>query len=168
MRLSPLLVVLLIVLPAHAGDPKPEIQRPPAAPQAAGARHTLRTIPEACVRIEGMFTGDAADPYAFSLVRTGSRCQPRARLVDAASAQPDVQDGWVFNDRIRVPSAACPSQVAVLEVWRRPVASARPELDAQGAARIYLGEAKQAAAADRIGEVPQFALRTSVEGGSCD
>lgn len=171
MRLSPLLIApltALLVLPARAAEPTPEIERPAATPQAAGARHTLRTIPEACVRIEGMFTGEAADPYEFSVVRTGSRCQPRARLVDVASTQPGPQDGWIFNDRIPVPSAACPSQAAVVEVWRKPAASARPELDAQGAARIYLGEAKQAAAADRIGEIPLFALHTSIEGEPCD
>jgi hypothetical protein len=49
-----------------------------------GAAHTLRQIPEACARLEGVFTGDAAEPYRFSAVRTSEQCQPRARFVDYA------------------------------------------------------------------------------------
>lgn len=165
MRLFPLLLVAF-ALPVPAAEP--EIQRPEAAPQPIGARHALRTIPEACARIEGMFTGQAADPYRFAVVRTRARCQPRARLVDAAQAQPSAETGWVFNDLIRVPNAACPSQKAVVEIWRKPAADARPRLDAQGAARIYLGEAQHAAAADRIGAVPTFAARMTVKGEPCN
>ena len=47
-------------LPASAADPAPEIQRPLGTAQAVGAAHTLRSIPEACARLEGVFTGDAA------------------------------------------------------------------------------------------------------------
>lgn len=170
MRLSPLLLALF-ALPALAADPRPgierpEIERPDATPQAVGARHTLRTIPEACARIEGEFTGRAADPYAFSVVRTSTRCQPRARLVDAAKVQPQTQAGWIFNDRIRVPSAVCASQAAVVEVWRKPVASARPTLDAQGSARIYLEDAMQSAG-EAAPAIPMFAVAMSVEGEPC-
>ena len=73
--------------PLRASEPVPEVKRPPAVPQPVGKLHALRTIPEACARIQGRFTGDAADPYAFEIVSTGSRCQARARLVDAAEAK---------------------------------------------------------------------------------
>src|SRR5690606_38139983 len=82
----------------------PEIVRPAAAPQPTGAVHTLRQIPEACARIEGVFTGDADGPYRFSVVQTSPACQPRARLVDAAKARPSEADGWIFHDLIRVPN----------------------------------------------------------------
>ena len=49
---APLLLLALAAAPLAATDPVPEVQRPPAAPQAVGAVHTLRTIPEACARIE--------------------------------------------------------------------------------------------------------------------
>lgn len=170
MRLSPLLLALF-ALPALAAGPRPgterpEIERPDATPQAVGARHTLRTIPEACARIEGEFTGRAADPYAFSVVRTGARCQPRARLVDAEKVRPETKAGWIFNDRIRVPSAGCPSQAAVVEVWLKPAASARPTLDAQGSARVYLQDAQHAGAGG-LGPIPLFAVSMSVEGEPC-
>ena len=101
---------------AVAGEPTPEIQRKPGAPQAIGVAHTLRTIPEACARLEGRFTGDAAAPYRFTAVRSSARCQPRARLVDAAAAKPSAASGWVLNDVVRVPNAGCPSQRAVVLV----------------------------------------------------
>ena len=81
------LCVLLAAWPALAADPVPEIVRPPATPQAPGVLHTLRQIPEACARIQGRFTGNPADPYAFELVKTSPNCAPRARLVDAAKAR---------------------------------------------------------------------------------
>ena len=71
---------LLLASTAMAADPPPEIRRPVAPPQADGVPHTLRTIPEACARIEGRFTGDAAAPYALGAVRTGPRCRARAAL----------------------------------------------------------------------------------------
>ena len=169
MRQTPLLPLMLAVaaMPALAADPRPEIDRPESTPQAVGAAHTLRSIPEACARIEGVFTGNAADPYKFAVVRTSPNCQPRARFVDAAKASPSVATGWVFNDLIRVPSADCPSRKAVVKVWRRPAANATPELDAQGSARIYLGDAKQAAQADTLSAIPVFAAEMKVEGGGC-
>ncbi|WP_201510683.1 hypothetical protein, partial [Klebsiella pneumoniae] len=63
MRLSLLMLAALApAVPALAAK-TPELQRAVGAPQAVGAVHTLRQIPEACARLEGAFTGDAAAPY---------------------------------------------------------------------------------------------------------
>ncbi len=165
MRLfAPLL--LLAALPAIAADPTPEITRPAATPQANGVLHTVRQIPEACARIEGMFTGNTAEPYKFSVVRTSQNCQPRARFVDAAKAAPSLAGGWKFNDLIRIPSAACPSQQAVVRIWRRPV-EVEQARDGQGQSRIYLEDAKKTASAGKIPAIPMFAAAMSVEGKAC-
>ena len=167
MRLVAPLLLLAAALPAFAADPVPEITRPAATPQANGVVHTLRQIPEACARIEGAFTGQAAEPYKFAVVRTSPSCQPRARFVDAAKARPSEATGWKFNDLIRVPSAACPSQQAVVRVWRRPVAVGG-ERDGQGQARIYLEEAMNTAAAGKLPQIPMYAAAMSVEGEACN
>lgn len=161
-----LLPVLALIATARAADAKPEIERPVAPPQAEGVAHSLRTIPEACARIEGVFTGDAAEPYRFTVVRTSPNCQPRARFVDAAKAKPSASGGWIFNDLIRIPSAACPTQQAVVRVWRKPANAAPPALDAQGRSRIYLQDSKQAAGA-AMGRVPTFTAAMAVEGEAC-
>ena len=148
-------------------SPKPEITRADIKPQAIGAAHTLRTIPEACARIEGIFTGDMAQPYKFAVVRTSANCQPRARFVDAAKAKPSEQAGWAFNDLIRVPNASCGTQLAVVRVWRKPAAAAPPKLDGQGQSRIYLEEQRKNAAANKLAAVPMFAAQMSVEGLPC-
>lgn len=168
-RLSSLLFAAALVVPTAttAGDATPEIERKPAAPQQTGVLHALRTIPEACARLQGEFSGDPAEPYRFAVVRTSQGCQPRARLLDAAEVKPTAGSGWVFNDRIRVPSAACPSQAAVVEVWRRPAASASPSLDAQGKARIYLDDARRKAETGRIGAIPAYAVSMRIEGKRC-
>ncbi|MGY1458285.1 MULTISPECIES: hypothetical protein [unclassified Luteimonas] len=152
--------------PAVAADPAPEVTRPAATPQAVGVVHTLRQIPEACARIEGAFTGDTAEPYRYAVVRTSPNCQPRARFVDAAKAQPSEAGGWIFNDELRVPSVECPSQQAVVRIWRKPV-DQTIELDGQGQSRIYVGEAKQAAAAGTIAATPMYAAEMGVEGKAC-
>ena len=157
---------VLAPLPAWAAEPVPELQRPVASAQPVGALHTLRQIPEACARLQGAFTGDAAQPYRFEVVRISESCQPRARFVDFDQARPSEAAGWKLNDVIRVPSAACPAQQAVVQVWRKP-AGAAPQLDGQGQSRIYLEEAKQQAAAGRIAQLPMFAARTEVEGKAC-
>lgn len=162
-----LLLALLLPLPLLAADPTPEIRRDAVKPQAAGAVHALRTIPEACARLEGLFTGKAADPYKFAVVRTSPTCQARARVVDAAKAKPSVQGGWKFNDLIRVPNAGCPSQQAVVRVWRKPAAAAPPQLDAQGRSRIYLKDATAKAKAQGAPNVPVYAAAMAVEGKSC-
>lgn len=151
---------------AAATRPAPEIVRPTAPPQAIGAAHTLRTIPEACTRLEGHFTGDAAAPYALEATRSRPNCQPRARFVDASRAKPLVAAGWVLNDRIRIPNASCPLQEAVVLVWRMPAEVAPPKLDAQGRARLYLQDAQQAARAQRTAPVPQFTAELRIA-GSC-
>lgn len=129
--------------------------------------HTLRQIPEACARLEGAFTGQAAEPYRFAPVRTSEQCQPRARFVDYAKAQPSADKGWKLNDVIRVPNAACPAQQAVVRVWRLPVNSTQA-LDGQGQSRIYLEEAKKQAAAGKIPQVTMFAAQLQMEGKACN
>lgn len=159
-------IAIAATAPALAADPKPEITREPAQPQALNAVHTLRQIPEACARLEGMFTGQAADPYAFAVVRISETCQPRARFVDAAKARPSEKAGWKLNDVIRVPSAACGTQFAVVKVWRKPM-DKTPTLDAQGQARVYLEESKKKAQAGQLASVPMFAAQMAVEGTPC-
>lgn len=163
-------LVLTGTLHAATTDPQPEVQRPSAVtpPQAIGAVHTVRQIPEACARIEGAFTGQAAEPYRFALVRTSPQCQPRARMVDFAKAQPSEASGWKFNDLLRIPSAACPSQQAVVRVWRKPVDNTLAK-DGQGQARVYLEEAKQQAAAGKLAQakIPLYTAEMTVEGSAC-
>lgn len=69
---------LLLSAPVFAAEPAPEMQRAPGTAQAIGAPHTLRQIPEACARLEGVFTGNAAQPYTFSVTRSSPTCQPRS------------------------------------------------------------------------------------------
>lgn len=159
------LALLATTFGATAAD-TPEINRPTGSPQANGATHTLRQIPEACARLEGTFSGDAAQPYRFNVVRTSEQCQPRSRFVDFDKAQPSAAKGWKLNDVIRVPSAACPSQQAVVSVWRLPV-DRKPELDGQGQSRIYLEDAKKQAAAGKTAQVPMFAAKAEVQGKPC-
>lgn len=170
MRLIPTLLAVGFVVassPVFAADPAPEIKRPLGTAQAVGAAHTLRTIPEACARLEGMFTADAAQPYKYAVVRTSPQCQPRARFVDFAKAKPSLGGGWKFNDVIRVPNAGCPSQQAVVRVWRLP-ADNTPKLDGQGSARVYLQESKETAAAGKLPPVTMFAAEMKVEGKGCN
>ena len=152
---------------ATAGEPRPEIQRDAASPQATGQAHTLRTIPEACARLEGRFTGDPAAPYEFRAVRSSARCGARARLVDAARAKPSSASGWVLNDVIRVPSAACSAQQAVVTVWRKETNVAPPKLDAQGRSRIYLKEGRDAVRDGELKPVPVYAAAMVLEGIAC-
>lgn len=162
-----ILSMLAMALPAVAADPVPEIHRDRATPQAPGVLHTLRQIPEACARVQGRFTGIATDPYKFELVRTSPNCAPRARLVDAAKANPSEAAGWKFNDLVRVPSTQCSTQFAVVRVWRKPADVAPPKADAQGKARLYLEQERQRAAAGQLASVPEYAVSTAVEGTPC-
>jgi hypothetical protein len=170
MRLASLLALAAATAPALLAAPalaaKPEITRPAVTPQAVGVAHTLRQIPEACARIEGVFSGEAREPYRFAVVRTSPNCQPRARFVDAAKAKPSETGGWILNDVIRVPSATCLQQQAVVRVWRKPVQVGQV-LDAQGRSRIYLEQARQSAAAGKIAAIPMFAAEMGVEGEPC-
>ncbi|HEY0333877.1 MAG TPA: hypothetical protein VGC74_09235 [Stenotrophomonas sp.] len=160
--------LLAVALPVLAADPAPELQRAVGAPQAVGAVHTLRQIPEACARLEGVFTGQAAEPYRFSVVRSNPTCQPRSRFVDYAKAAPSEAAGWKLNDIIRVPHAGCASQQAVVKVWRKPADNQPPALDGQGQSRIYLEEAKKKAASGQVAQVPLYAAQMQVEGKACD
>ncbi|WP_407354041.1 hypothetical protein [Luteimonas sp. R10] len=168
-RIASVLFVSLVVAPvALAADGQaPEIERKVAPPQAVGAAHTLRQIPEACARIEGVFTGQAEPPYRFTVMQTSPGCQPRARLVNADEVRPDPDDGWLLNDVVRIPSAACPSQQAVARIWRKP-ATASLQTDAQGRARIYLDEARAQAEAGQVPQPALYAAQLRVEGDSCD
>lgn len=161
------LTLLAVAFGAGAAEQTPEIQRKPGAPQAVGTLHTLRTIPEACARLQGQFTGVVAKPYAFAAVRSSARCQARARLVDAAGAKPSAATGWVLNDVIRVPNAACPSQQAVVRVWRKAANAVPPKLDAQGRSRIYLKEGLDTARAGELGPVPMYAAAMDLDGIAC-
>jgi hypothetical protein len=147
---------ILLVLPAlmlalstpvarSADAAQPEIQREVASPQAVGQLHTLRNIPEACVRLQGQFTGDAATPYSFEAVQ-GTRCAQRAMYVAASTMKqaPAAASGWILNDRISVPRADAPTCVAVIEIWRRDGNATPPKLDAQGRSRMYLDKPQQA------------------------
>lgn len=165
LRLHTFCAALLASSVAIAGDGAAEVLRPATAPQAVGVVHTLRTIPEACARLEGRFTGDAVAPYALAAVRTGTRCQPRAALRQQAPKAD--AEGWILNDVIRVPDAACPSRQAVVRVWRKPADSAAPKRDAQGKARIYLKDGLGAAAAGQLAAIPQYAVALAVEGKDC-
>ena len=152
---------------AHAADPVPEIRRAAATPQAAGVVHTLRTIPEACARLEGKFTGAAGKPYELAAVRTSERCAPRAKFVEATTAKASVANGWLLNDVIRVPDAACPARQAVVRVWRKDIKAVPPKLDAQGRSRIYLKDSMDAARAGDLKPIPVFAAAMTMEGLAC-
>lgn len=169
MTLRPWYCIGLLALSsaAAAAESPPELQRAVGAPQATGAVHTLRQIPEACARLEGVFTGQAAEPYRFSVARSSPNCQPRARFVDYLQAAPDAAKGWKLNDVIRVPNASCPSQQAVVRVWRLPADNQPPQLDGQGQARIYLQEAKQQAASGKMPQVSTYTARMQLEGKAC-
>lgn len=153
-------------LQATASEPKPEIARKAAAAQAVGHAHALRTIPEACTRLQGEFTGKADAPYRFAAVRTSPSCQARARVVDAAKAGAPGA-GWILNDRIRVASAACPGLQAVVRIWRQGKGPGGPGLDAQGKARIYLEEGLDRARAGKLAALPVYAVALSIEGKAC-
>ena len=116
------------------------------------------------MRLEGVFTGDAAQPYRFAAVKSSPNCQSRARFVDFAKAQPTQAKGWKFNDEIRVPNATCASQLAVVRVWRKPGEVVPPKLDAQGRSRIYLKDATEQAKAQSAPKVPLYSAQMSLEG----
>ena len=156
----------LFALTAQASGQQPEIKRPVGKPQAIGALHTLRVIPEACIRIQGQFTGNATKPYDFAAVPTGARCQARAKLVDAASVKPQGKSGWIYVDEVRVPSAACPSQMAVVRMWRSAAKAAPPKLDAQGRSRLYVKDSMEGK--PNSANVPTYAVEMGVAGKACN
>ena len=157
--------VALFALTAQASGQQPETKRPVGKPQATSVLHTLRVIPEACMSIQGKFTGNTTKPYDFSAVPTGTRCQPRAKLVDAASVKPQGKAGWIYADEVRVPSAACPSQHAVVRLWRSTAKAAPPKLDAQGRSRLYVKDSM--AGKPDTANVPTYAIEMGVAGKAC-
>jgi hypothetical protein len=161
---SGLALCMALGMSAHAAEP--EIKRDIGTAQGDDVVHTLRQIPEACTRLEGRFTGDAANPYAMELVRTSPQCQPRAIFMDYTKAQPSEAKGWKLNDIIRTPSASCPQQRSVIHVWRKPAGQA-VKLDGQGKNRIYLDDAKKQAAEGKLAALPAYAAVMEVEGKAC-
>jgi hypothetical protein len=162
-----LLVLSLAPALAQAASPAPEMSRPAGKPQAVGVVHTVRGLPEACARFEGVFTGDDAAPYRLTPVRTSPQCQPRARLVAFDKAQPSEAKGWKLNERIVVMREGCPAQQAVVQVWRKPGSASPPKLDAQGRSRIYLEDAKAQAQANAAATVGLFAVDVQISKGAC-
>ena len=160
--LAILATALAVVVPLRAEEPAARV----GAPQAPGAVHTVRQIPEACVRIEGRYAEPgAATPYAMQVVPTGGNCQARARYVDAAKAKPSAATGWTLGDVIRIPESRCPGRDAVVQVWRK-AGGALPARDGQGQARVYLEQGRQQAAA--AGDsLPQFTAVLQVPSGRC-
>jgi hypothetical protein len=152
---------------ACAADPSPEVKREPYPAKPNGEVHTIRVVPEACVYLHGMFTGDKAQPYRYGAKRTNPRCQPRAQMVDPTKAAPSTASGWILNDIVRIPSAACGSQTAVVRVWRKPADNRPPPADAQGRSRIYLDASKQRAEQGKLAPISKYAAVLSVEGAAC-
>lgn len=150
-----------------AAEPVPEIRRPDLPAQADGAALTLRVIPEACVRLEGRFTGAPAKPFDLAAEPSRARCLPRARLVDAASVRPMPQPGWLLNDVIRIPSARCPARVAVVRIWREGRIDSVPARDAQGRVRVYLKDSMTPAARSRRDALPRYVVQLAVQGQAC-
>jgi hypothetical protein len=147
--MRPLLLLLLTTVTAGAATP--EITRAPAVPQAAGVPHALRVVPEACVRLDGLFGADPAAPYAVTLhARPG--CTPRAGFDANVGREAPAGEGWILNDVLRVPRADRPDCVASVSVWRHPGALAPIEQDGQRRVRMYLDQTPPPA-----GQRPRFA-----------
>lgn len=156
-----LATALALVMPLRA-QPQAEGPTPRVgAPQAPGALHTVRQIPEACVRLEGRY---AAAGYDLQVVPVGGACQPRARFVDAARAQPSATAGWTLNDVVRIPEAACAGREAVVQVWRK--AGGTVARDGQGQTRVYLEEGREQAAS-AAASLPQFSAVVQTPSGAC-
>ncbi|QIK80483.1 hypothetical protein G7069_02045 [Lysobacter sp. HDW10] len=166
--MKPIVFVAALLMSAttFAADTQPEIVRPMAKPQAVGVKHTVRVFPEACARISGVYTGRPADPYTFAITKTDPRCAPRAALVDANKVKAAQSANWVFHDQVLIPSAACPTQIATVKVWRDSAKLAPPKLDAQGRSRVYAADAKAAEVPGAV-KLPRFAVAMSLEGKAC-
>ena len=54
----------------------------------------------------------------------------------------------------------------MVEVWRHPVAQPLAR-DGQGQVRVYLGEARQQAAAGKLAALPAYAVQLRMEGAPC-
>jgi hypothetical protein len=86
--------------------------------------------------------------------------------MDYDKVQPSAAKGWKLNDIIKVPSASCAGQQAVVQVWRKP-AGQELQLDGQERARLYLQDAKAQAQAGKLAALPAYAAKLDVEGKPC-
>ncbi len=93
-------------------------------------------------------------------VRSQAGCRPRALFGMATSSAGPSENGWLLHDVIRIPNASCPSQLAVLRIWRHPGNIQTPKVDVYGRSRIYLQDAMQ----DPAQNVPRYAAHMQVEG----
>ena len=148
--------------PLCAQSAEPLRTRPIGSAQADGQLHTLRTIPEACVRLQGQFGGP--DGYALAAVPSAPGCQPRAQFRGVDSIDPDPAAGWLLDEIVRVPSARCPQQMLRLELWTLPVAPVQAPRDGQGQVRIYLEQAQQGRAAGAALQRAQWTARWGLDG----
>lgn len=142
----------------QAANPRPAVQ-----PQPDGGLHTLRQIPEACVRLQGQFTGLAQQPYALQVVPTSASC-PRRAVFAGVSTQAPAVPGWQPVEQLRVPSARCPGMVLVLQLWQLPGQVRRLPADAQGRERVYLEQVRATPAADSRALLPQWRASWQVQG----
>lgn len=140
-----LVLVGTLACASAAAPVRPQIERVPLPAQAAGVPHTLRVIPEACVRLQGRFPADPAQPYVLEIVPKAP-CRPRTRFVPAGQLAdaPSAATGWILNDELRIPNAACSDQQAVVQVWRRQVDPTSVPLDAQGRLRLNMAAGQPA------------------------
>ncbi|ADV28466.1 hypothetical protein Psesu_2637 [Pseudoxanthomonas suwonensis 11-1] len=169
-RQSLLLVLLAtaaaVVMPLRA-QPQAEAPAPrTGAPQQPGAVHTVRQIPEACVRLEGRYAEPgAADAYDLQVVPLGGACQARARFVESAQARPSAASGWTLSDVIRIPEARCAGREAEVQVWRKG-GNAPGARDGQGQARVYLEQGREQAVS-AASALPQFTAVLKAPSGRC-
>lgn len=164
-RCLPLLALTACPVVFAASLSTPEVRRDgPLPAQPADLAHTLRIIPETCHYLRGRFTGDARAPYVVDAVARGGRCQARARL-RAVAAPPG--EGWLLNDALRVPHAACPGFEAMVTIWRRSGDNLPPARDAQGRARLYLQDEKQRAERSALERLGEYVYLVTTDGVRC-
>ena len=164
MRTVPLILAALLAVSLQAAAAPSQPVTLTGAPQADGAVHTLRQIPEACVRIEGRYTGQEGRPYALAVVPLGGTCQPRARFAgERPATELAAEAGWQATQRIAVPSAACPERIMTLTVWQREGAGL-PPADGQGQTRVYLKDAARQATASQDRR-PAYAVSQTLSEG---
>ena len=160
MRCALIHLTALLALPGLAGATVHAVTAPA---QADGAAHTLRQIPEACIRVEGRYTGQVGEPYELTVVPLGGTCQPRARFAGQQSvAELSALPGWQVQQRIVVPSARCPDQRMTFTVWHRDGAGL-PAPDGQGQTRVHLRDAGSKQAQHQAAR-PAYAISQVLEG----
>lgn len=153
-------------LPASTTPTTPTSQAPTteAHPQALGLRHTIRQIPEACVRLEGVFTDSKTTPYNVDVVPISNRCQPRAQFVPY-SARSCKSGQWKTQSQIHIPRADCSLCSATITVFTCPNSPPHWQ-DGRGNIRIYLNP-KDPQHQDNIA-LPLFSAQFFHTDCSCD